>query len=196
MSIVTVKNMDAPKICQKEILRYAGVKEPDKQTEKLLDECLGECVDVITYHFCYCKFDVFVKEEICDFKVFKTQSKDLANNLKDCDKVLLFAATLGVGIDRLISKYSKISPAKALMFQAIGTERIEALCNSFCENYQTENGVSLKPRFSAGYGDLPLETQREIFRFLDCANKINLTLNDSLLMSPTKSVTAFIGEKT
>jgi len=28
---------------------------------------------------------------------------------------------------------------------------------------------------------------------LDCAKKIGLTLNDSLLMSPSKSVTAFAG---
>jgi len=51
----------------------------------------------------------------------------------------------------------------------------------------------LKPRFSPGYGDLPLETQREIFDVLDCSRRIGLMLNDSLLMSPTKSVTAFVG---
>lgn len=56
-----------------------------------------------------------------------------------------------------------------------------------------ELDVRLKPRFSAGYGDLPLEVQKDIFRVLDCPRKIGLTLNDSLLMSPTKSVTAIVG---
>ena len=54
-------------------------------------------------------------------------------------------------------------------------------------------GKFLKPRFSPGYGDLPLEMQRDIFRVLDCSRKIGLTLNESLLMSPSKSVTAIVG---
>ena len=35
--------------------------------------------------------------------------------------------------------------------------------------------------------------QREIFAALDCPRKIGLTLNESMLMSPSKSVTAIIG---
>ena len=79
------------------------------------------------------------------------------------------------------------------MFQSIGAERIETLCDAFCKDISSELGVTLKPRFSAGYGDLPLEAQKDIFRVLDCSKKIGLTLNDSLLMSPTKSVTAIVG---
>ena len=54
-------------------------------------------------------------------------------------------------------------------------------------------GETLRPRFSAGYGDLPLEYQRRIFDLLDPPTHIGLTLNDSYLMSPSKSVTALIG---
>lgn len=54
-------------------------------------------------------------------------------------------------------------------------------------------GGDTRPRFSPGYGDLPLALQRDIFHALDCARKIGLTLNDSLMMSPAKSVTAIIG---
>ncbi|MBQ7879735.1 MAG: Vitamin B12 dependent methionine synthase activation subunit, partial [Clostridia bacterium] len=39
----------------------------------------------------------------------------------------------------------------------------------------------------------PLQTQKEMFALLDCERKIGLTLTESLLMSPTKSVTAFVG---
>ena len=38
-----------------------------------------------------------------------------------------------------------------------------------------------------------LRYQKDIFSVLDCQRKIGLTLNDSMLMSPTKSVTAIIG---
>jgi len=50
-----------------------------------------------------------------------------------------------------------------------------------------------RPRFSAGYGDFPLETQGRFFAELDCARKIGLSLTDSFLMTPTKSVTAVVG---
>ena len=42
-------------------------------------------------------------------------------------------------------------------------------------------------------GDVPLAVQRDIFSVLDCPRQIGLSLNDSLLMSPSKSVTAFVG---
>ena len=35
----------------------------------------------------------------------------------------------------------------------------------------------------------------ERFFYVDCPAKIGVTLNDSLLMSPTKSVTAMVGMK-
>ena len=56
-----------------------------------------------------------------------------------------------------------------------------------------DSGLAVRPRFSPGYGDLPLALQREVFAALDCPRRIGLTLSDSLLMSPTKSVTALIG---
>ena len=54
-------------------------------------------------------------------------------------------------------------------------------------------GLSLRPRFSPGYGDFPLSMQTPIFDALDCPRKIGVSLNASLLMSPSKSVTAVIG---
>ena len=94
--------------------------------------------------------------------------------------------------------FGKISPAKALIFQAIGAERIEALCEAFARDIHDrcgKIGAATGPRFSPGYGDLPLDIQKNIFAALDCPRKIGLSLNESLLMSPTKSVTAIIGIK-
>ena len=44
-----------------------------------------------------------------------------------------------------------------------------------------------------GFGDFGLEYQPFIFEALDCPRNLGLTLTDSFLMSPTKSVTALIG---
>lgn len=82
-----------------------------------------------------------------------------------------------------------------MIFQAIGAERIEALCDIFCADISKEKGVLLKPRFSPGYGDLSIEVQQDVFSVLNCGKKIGLYLNESMLMSPSKSVTAFAGIK-
>lgn len=192
-SVVLNKTYAEPPFCEKEILRYAGCREADDETTALLRSCIDEVKEKLAYRVCYRELNISVNGGVCDFGVFSLQSDNLAVNLKDCKRVILFAATVGVGIDRLIVKYGRISPSKALMFQAIGAERIEALCDTFCDDIEREMSVGTKPRFSPGYGDLSLEIQKDIVAVLDCPKRIGLSLNDSLLMSPSKSVTAFLG---
>lgn len=182
-----------PPFCEKEILRYAGCRETTKELSQILQECIQEAKQVLSYKVCYCELSVSVTDDICDFEVFCTTSHTLARHLKTCKQAILFAATIGLGIDRLIAKYGRISPVKALLFQAIGAERIEALCDAFCDDIRQQYPIGIKTRFSPGYGDLPLEIQKNIFAILDCERKIGLVLNDSLFMSPSKSVTAIIG---
>lgn len=192
-AVILSKSFTEPAFDEKEILRYAGCREADVETNALMQSCVAEVKDKLTYKVCYRELPVTIDGEICNFGTFQLQSKNLARNLKGCEKVILFGATIGVGIDRLIARYGRIAPSKALMFQAIGAERIEALCDLFCADISKEYGTELKPRFSPGYGDLSLAAQKDVFAILDCEKRIGLTLNDSLIMSPSKSVTAFVG---
>lgn len=182
------KTYQAPPISRSEILRYAGCTQGNDAIESLIDECLAELSDKLVFKVCYCVLPANTELPI---NFYATGSKMLEKYLSDCDKAVIFAATIGIEIDRLIAQNSIVSPAKALVFQAIGTERIEALCDAFCSDDSIHQSV-LKPRISAGYGDLPLTFQKEIFRVLS-PEKIGIALNDALLMSPSKSVTAIIG---
>ena len=190
---VLTKCFDHPPVSNKEILRYAGCKDTNDEVASLLCDCLAEAEKCLSYRVCYCKLGVKIDRNICDFGVFKVESSDLVKNLLGCSEVIVFCATVGTLFDRLIAKYERISPSKAVMFQAIGSERVEAVCDSFCDQISRETGRRTKPRFSAGYGDLPLELQSEIFALLSCEKNIGVTLNDSFFMSPSKSVTAFLG---
>ena len=191
--IIQTKVYDAPPIRRREILRYAGCDVADAAVMELMESCLTEAAGALVYKVCYRELDVNVQGSESDFGVFSLSSRQLARNLDGCSRVILFAATVGVGIDRLITKYSRIAPSRALMLQAIGAERIEALCDAFVTGWETENRTILRPRFSPGYGDLPLSVQKDIISLLEAPKQIGLSLNDSLLMSPTKSVTAFAG---
>jgi 5-methyltetrahydrofolate--homocysteine methyltransferase len=193
---VYTKRYSAPPWNRREILRYAGAKETTEEVSALLEDCLAEAEGVLNYQLCYARFPVREEDGILDLGFTRVTTDHLRKNLCGCNEIVLFGATVGLGMDRAIARYGKLSPARALMFQAIGAERIEALCDAFCDELSREvgeSGMSVRPRFSPGYGDVPLELQRDIFRVLDCARKIGLTLNDSLLMTPTKSVTALVG---
>lgn len=196
MSEITLSFYTETPFDKKEICRYLGAKEPDEELMKLIDECIKECEGVSKFSVLYTVSDLSINENGIGFDTFSATSNALSKNLEKCEKAVIFAATTGIGIDRLISKYTVVSPARAVILQAIGAERIESLCDTFNEEmqlkYETE-GYSLRPRFSPGYGDLPLETQKDIFALLDCQKKLGLILNSNLLMSPSKSVTAFIG---
>lgn len=192
-NLVIRKTYSEPPFCEKEILRYAGCSASDREITALLESSAEEARKVLDYKVCYKELPVSVAGEICVFSEFSVQSQRLAANLKECESVILFAATVGHGIDRLIAKYGRISPTRALMLGAIGAERIEALCDAFCQDISNEKIITLKPRFSPGYGDLPLSAQKDIFNTLDCSKHIGLFLSDSLIMTPSKSVTAFAG---
>lgn len=196
MNTVFVRTYRAPDFDKKEILRYAGVRGDAPELDALLQECLNEVESKLVYRICYREFVVTHHDSYLDLGFIKTESVGLKKYLAGCESIVLFAATAGIEIDRLIARYASVSPTKSLLFQAIGAERIESLCDVFCREITEEKakiGFRMRPRFSAGYGDFPLEAQKEIFAVLDCPRKIGLTLNESILMSPSKSVTAIIG---
>lgn len=196
---IFVKTYPAPPVDRREALRYAGYKgEPSENALALFDECLRETENAVSCRVCYMATPVSALPE----RFF--QSALVRRRLCGAEYALVFAATVGLEMDRLVLRYQELSPAKALLLQALGAERIESLCDTFCAEMSAEcakRGYAAGSRFSAGYGDLPLAEQSWFFAALDCPRKIGLTLNESLLMTPTKSVTALVpiggtGEKT
>lgn len=198
---------------EREVLRYAQCQGADEDSDvvKLSRECIGEAINkgIFSYNICYRVLPIveIAADGSIDFNLMKTRSTDLAKLLCGCDNAVFMAATVGHGIDRIINKYTRLDPAKSVFMQAIGAERIESMLDTFCmpagdlySNVARIFNASLKeieitPRFSPGYGDLPLGIQPEFISILDAGRKIGITLNDSLLMSPSKSVTAIAGIK-
>lgn len=127
------------------------------------------------------------------------EGEDLARHLAGCDEVALMAVTLGVDIDRLISKLGVKNPADALIIDSCASAAIENVADNFESDLRpalASKHRSLTKRYSPGYGDLPIEVQRDLCAYLDTAHAIGLTLSHSLMMIPTKSVTAFLGIRT
>ncbi len=194
MSAVYIREYPAPPVDRAAIRRYLRAGSVDQAVERELTAALEEALPHLAYRLCYAEFALDMARGELDLGFAGTGSADLAGHLRGCTHVVVFAATLGLPMDRLIARYSSLSPTRALCLQAIGAERIEALCDAFEDEVRLSSmGGRVHPRFSPGYGDLPLAFQRRIFAALDPARHIGLSLTDSLLMSPSKSVTAIIG---
>ena len=193
---VYTKIYSEPPLNIKEALRYAGAKNDAPEVTALLTEVFEEVKEKLCYKVCFAEFEVKHDGEFLDLGFCKTESKNLKQNLINCQSVVLFAATVGLELDRYVVRYEKTSPSKRLLLQALGAERVESLCDCFNSEITAEKcsqGKFTRPRFSPGYGDLPLELQREIFAVLNCPQRIGVSLNESLFMTPSKSVTAIIG---
>lgn len=192
------------KVNIREIYRYLGygARVPDDSVDAMIQEVLASLLDMIKPKNIYKLYTCSASEMVVVLKegrrTLAFESRNLAANLAQCGRVVLLAATLGIEADKLLQKYEILNMTKATITQACGAACIEAYCNilqeQICTRMSTEDSrFYLRPRFSPGYGDLPLHYQKIIFEELECTKRIGLTLTDSLLMYPTKSVTALIG---
>ena len=182
---------------EKEILRYAMLPSFAPRPEELpLQECLAAAAGAAhcraVWRRCPLKWD----GATLDLSFTKTESKDLRRHLEGCEEILLFACTAGAEMDRRITRAKMLSPAKALLMHAIGAQQVEGACDRLCGQFaELFADRQLTDRYSPGYGDLPLAVQKDVFTALDCERTIGITLTESLLMTPSKSVTAIIGIK-
>ncbi len=188
-----IKSYESISLSPSDVFAFLGIHDKNAQSElkKEVASAIDEICSAARPRLCFERYEI-KRDETLDLGFTKTDSRDLAKNLENCDRIVLICATVGLETDRLTVKYSHLSLARAVILQAAGAAAVEAVLDRF-ENELRAEGLSLAPRFSCGYGDLPLTLQRDIFAALGCERAIGVTLTDSFLMSPTKSVSAIIG---
>ena len=108
-------------------------------------------------------------------------------------EVAFLCGTIGTEFDTWQRRLSALSAADALLSQQIGLEAVEKVMDDLEKEAKVEveaEGRKMLPRKSPGYGDLPIELSREIINCLDATKKIGVSITDSNLLVPSKSVTA------
>ena len=190
--------MDFATVKRGEVLRYMGCKgEVPPEVLNLAEECLAMLGEVCEPRYVVREFPLKMPGDgVIETDCFRTVSRNLEKNLKDCHKLLVFAATLGIGVDHLIRRYNRLDMSRTVALQAGAAAVLEEYCDQVCrklrEDYERQ-GFYLRPRFSPGYGDFPLEAQPSIVRTLRADIRLGLTVLPTHLLLPTKSITAVLG---
>ena len=189
---------DLHDVDRQEVYRYMGIRggAPDENVRSMTEEIINEVADAAVCRSCSASYNITVSGNSVNFGgMFSFESRALARHLDGCFGAFLYAATLGSGADRVVTKYSLVSPAKAVAAQAAATAMLEMYADADCLALENaENGVYLRPRFSPGYGDFDLKYQKKLIALLSAEKNIGLCLTRSKMLTPIKSITAVIGK--
>lgn len=115
-------------------------------------------------------------------------SKDIFNEAKE---VAFCVVTIGLKLEQKVSKLTKQGKfERSVILDAIGSSTVEQIANFVNEKINNEarkRNYDYTKRFSPGYCTYDLNDQKLIFRKVP-AEKINVTLTESMMMSPRKSI--------
>lgn len=202
----------------KRYLGYRGISEIDEKMSSIIEECIEDMTKEVTPREIHKTFPIIWDDVVssigdasystdidgcaddraggCSFADIKIGPGNLLRNLKGCGEIVMMAVTIGPGPDRLVRRAELRDMLKAYTYQAVGAAAVEAWCDEVNEAIRKEavdRGLFTRPRFSPGYGDFPLDVQKDFERILEMPKSIGVSLSESLLMTPTKSITAVVG---
>lgn len=187
-------------IDRKEVLRYLGCKklETDRITNNIIESSIEEINDISDFKYIFNIYDIdksnnniYISNSTCSLN-----GNDIYNHLKQSEKCVIMAVTLGVSVDKKIKYYSNIDITRSVIMDACATASVENLCDSvenIIKEIASDNGYYTTRRFSPGYGDFPIESQFKILDILKAQTKIGLTVTDTNILISRKSITAIIG---
>ena len=181
-----------------EILSFLGYKNQnlDDSILNIINSCKEESMNLINEKFVYGIYDIEIDKDINLLNTnISLSGESIRRHLKDCNKVIVFACTLGVDIEKKIRLYEKVELTKSIILDACASLLVESLCDKVetIVKKDLSEDYNYTLRFSPGYGDLDIGLQKGIIRLLDANRKIGLTCSDSFILMPRKSVTAIIG---
>lgn len=186
------------KLNRRDAFRYMGYKGGEIK-EKILaiaDECEETLLKAIKPLMVYRVFGTEKTETGIEIKntslIFK--GNDIAAHLEGCQRAVLMCVTLSAEVDRVIRSYEACGMEKALIADALASAAVEQACELAEKLIQKEVGdYNYTWRFSPGYGDFPLDIQRDFLKVTDAAKRIGLNATDTDILIPRKSVTAVMG---
>ncbi len=184
-------------VSKTEACRYMGIRgEVTAQISEILDRAEEQVRTTLSPKYTYREASLYYygDELFAEGMSAPLKGNDIKEHLKGCTKVIILAATLSSEADKLIRQAEVRDMTEALAVDALCSSAIEQVCDRAEEEiFAGASGAYRTTRYSPGYGDFPLDMQRDILSFLDAMRRIGLTSTPDSILVPSKSVTAIIG---
>jgi len=189
--------IEIPKKSVLKLLGYAG-GEIKPSIASAVDECIRDAGNLAEPKFAY-RFDDLTKSAAgvaLAGAACAMPGADICRHLAKSERCCVLALTVGAGIEDESKRLMENEPLKGFILDACGSAAAEALADAVQEKIAEEAagmGFFLTSRYSPGYGDLTLDVQPIILKFLDAENQLGISITGSFMLIPRKSITAFIG---
>ena len=196
---------DLIKIDKREVLRYLQYKNQNINDDllKIIEQSIDETKRIISPRFVLRKYSIKkIKMDnekdqvILEDGNLILKSDDVYKLLTECDECILMAVTLGLEIEKEIRKLTYTNLTKGIIIDSCATTAIEEVCDIVQDNIARKllrEDKYITYRYSPGYGDLSIENNIYINNILNSQKEIGLTVTNSGIMIPRKSVVALIG---
>ena len=199
----TLKSYQIDALDRKEVLRYLGYRgqEVTPELDARLDAAIASCLAIGRARASIAVYDVAGREELPDGtpQVTLTDTAltlvgtSMQRHMRGARKVGVLAVTIGMGVERELKRLSLTDHLDQVLFDAAATTMVERAAEATLVGMAAREGLYTNFRFSPGYGDMPMQTQPVLLDALDARRRLGITLSPTLLMTPTKSVTAVVG---
>ena len=130
---------------------------------------------------------------------FIIRSSQVVKLLEPCPVAAFFMVTIGQSLEEKAHELTtQRDVTLGFMLDAIASETADAaadlLHRKIISNLAGRDGYQVTARFSPGYGDWPVTVQPDMLKICD-GGKIGISVTESCLMIPRKSVSAVFGLK-
>jgi hypothetical protein len=188
----SLKNIDL-----NETRRYAGLVRYTNFPEQLLQEACTEAHILSQpksswniYGYDSATATIFAAEPL---SLIGTK---VMHHLTGAAQVAVLAVTIGAALEQAVSQhFSSGNYTAGMLLDAAGTTAVESATDqavAFIAHQSTRLGYTTNWRFSPGYGDWDISVQPHILQLAE-ASQINITVTNTYMLLPRKSVTAIIG---
>jgi len=180
------------------LLMGYGNQVPDKRYLDLIDRMLDELSHCCTPEFGYVVHSGkwLDKDHLQVSETILKPGKIITASLREADHIAVFVATVGKGFDQWNRKIQQgddmVSAFFADSLGSVLAEACVAVMKECIERKINELGLFISNCYSPGYCEWSLVEQKKLFSFFP-EQFCGVTLTESCLMVPIKSVSGIVG---
>lgn len=192
-------NKQEIKVTPEQVARYFGgnkYKLPDDMKETVI-QTIDKLLEKANPAFIYSLYKV--EKLTSDRKLVFKNGISLMIPEREYDPGTKYIAAGVCSLGTVLESPSQEASGNTAMFDymlldAVGVSLIESLgdkCFKILKDLATSMQLFTGCRFGPGYGDMPMESQADLFKLVD-AESIGVRLNKMMVMEPAKSLSFFV----